>query len=98
MEKQKLSLVGAKECRKAINDNPSYKVFKRSGFAYRGAKEQEDDKQPRKEFVSQEMRSRVLTFEERMERFYNWAAAIDIEIDHDKKEIHINGFSENDMW
>ena len=37
-------------------------------------------------------------FEDEMQRKYNWSAAIDIEIDHEKKEIHMNGFSENDMW
>jgi hypothetical protein len=98
MSKEKYSLVGPDCIRKALNDNPDYKVFYRAGFAFRGAGEKEDDKQPHEEYIYQERRKRVLTFEERMQRRYDWAAALDIDIDHDAKEIHINGFSENDLY
>ena len=98
METQKFELVGAKTVRKAITDNPTYKVFIREGFAYRGAGEGEDDKQPHEMYDYKTLRKRVFTFDERMERLYDWAACFDIVIDHDKQEIHINGFSENDMW
>ena len=39
-----------------------------------------------------------VTFEEAMQRKYDWSAAIDIDVDHEKKELHFNGFSENDMY
>ena len=39
----------------------------------------------------------VGTFEDELNRCLNWACAQNMKIDHDKKEIFINGFSENDM-
>lgn len=39
-----------------------------------------------------------VTFEEAMQRKYDWSAAIDIDVDHEKKELHFNGFSENDLY
>lgn len=98
MEKEYYKLVGSKSCKEVLAKYPNYKVFWRSGFAYRGAFESEDDKQPKKEYIYQERRSRETTFEERMQRRYNWSAAIDIDIDHEKREIHFNGFSANDMY
>ena len=94
---KKYRLVSSNVCKDLINKHPDFKVFWRSGFAFKGANEVEDDKQPKEQFVYQEGRSRVLTFEERMQRRYNWAAAIDIDFDEDAKEIHINGYSVNDM-
>ena len=95
---EKFELVGSGKCKEVLAAYPDYKVFWMAGFSYRGAGEVEDDKQPRKEYVYQDGRSRVMTFEERMQRRYDWSAAIDIKVDHEKKEIHINGFSENDMF
>ena len=95
---EKYNLVGGKTCKEVLAKYPNYKVFWRSGFAYRGATESEDDKQPKREYIWQERRARETTFEERMQRNYDWSAAIDIKVDHEKKEIHFNGFSENDMW
>lgn len=83
------TLTGSLTCDKVLKGHPDYKVFWRSGYAYRGAVEVEDDK-------SIDVYSN--TFEERMQRRYNWAAAIDITVDHEKKEIHLNGFSENDLY
>lgn len=97
MAKESYRLVSGSSCKKAIESHPDYKVFYRAGFAFRGAGEIEDDKQPHEQYIYQEGRSRILTFEERMQRRYDWAAALDIDIDHDAKEIHINGFSENDL-
>lgn len=74
-------------CDKVLKENPDYKVFWRSGYAYRGAVEVGDDKSVHTD-----------TFEERMLRRYNWSAAIDITVDHEKKEIHFNGFSINDLY
>lgn len=98
MEKEHYELVGGETCKEVLAKYPNYKVFWRSGFAYRGASESEDNKQLKKEFIYQERRSRETTFEERMQRRYSWSVAIDIDIDHEKKEIHFNGFSENDMY
>lgn len=83
------TLTGCRTCNKVLEEHPDYKVFWRSGYAYRGAAEVEDDKS---------IDSYLDTFEERMQRRYNWAAAIDITVDHEKKEIHLNGFSENDLY
>ena len=95
--KEKFDLVGGKKLREVLKNHPDYRYFSRSGYAYRGASEKEDDKQTRSEYVFEDGKRRDTTFEERVERFIRWAAAIDIVIDHDAKEIHVNGFSENDM-
>ena len=92
------NLVNGKTCQEVLANYPDYKVFWRSGFAYRGASESEDDKQPQDTYLYEEGRTRETTFEERMQRRYNWSAVIDIKIDEEKKEIHFNGFSENDMY
>lgn len=81
------TLASSLTCDKVLKEHPDYKVFWRSGYAYRGAVEVEDDKSIHSD-----------TFEERMKRRYNWSAAIDITVDHEKKEIHFNGFSENDLY
>lgn len=83
------TLIDCYTCNKILEEHPDYKVFWRSGYAYRGAEEVEDDKS---------IDSYLDTFEERMQRRYNWAASIDITVDHEKKEIHFNGFSENDLY
>lgn len=92
------NLTGKETCERVLRENPTYKVFWRSGFEFKGAKKQEDNKQPHRQFVYQEARSRELTFEERMQRRYDWAAAIDVVVKHDKQEIHFNGFSCNDLY
>ena len=38
------------------------------------------------------------TFDDELNKCLNWACAQDMKIDHDKKLIFINGFSENDMY
>ena len=97
-KKESYNLVGSSKCREILATYPNYKVFIRSGFAWKGASEHEDDKPPHEEYVWQERRKRVMDFEERMRRLYNWAAAIDIEVDNDKQEIHFNAFSPNDLY
>lgn len=91
-------LTGKATCERVLKENPTYKVFWQSGYSFKGATESEDDKQLKKQFVYQEARTRVLTFKERMQRRYDWAAAIDVIVDHEKKEIHFNGFSCNDLY
>ena len=99
MEKniETFKLAGGKKCREVLATNPSYRVFWRSGFAYRRAGEYEINREGERKIL-QPGGWRMGTFEDEMQRKYNWSAAIDIEIDHEKKEIHMNGFSENDMW
>lgn len=91
-------LTGEDTCKRVLAENPDYRVFWQSGFGWKGAKEHEDDKLPHKQFVYQEARSRELTFEERMQRRYDWAAAIDVYVNHEVREIHFNGFSCNDLY
>lgn len=94
----KYELVGSKTCKEVLAKYPEYKVFWRGGYAFKGAKEVEDDKQPEERYVWQERANRVLSFEERMQRRYDESVVIDIDVDHEKKEIHFNGFSGNDMF
>ena len=96
--KESFSLVGRNTCERTLQKYPDYKVFWRSGYAFRGAIETFDDKAPREEYVWQYGGRMLLTFADRMERRYHWSAAIDIEINHDAKEIHFNGFSSNDLY
>lgn len=99
MEKniEKFSLVGGNKCKEVLAAYPTYRVFWRSGFEYRGAGEHEIKREGERK-IFQPGGWTIGTFEEEMQRKYNWSAAIDIEIDHEKKEIHMNGFSENEMW
>lgn len=82
---EKFKLTSSKKCREVLANNPTYKLYWRSGYAFRGACEREVDRN-------------ADDFTQQMERKYNWAAGIDIEVDHNKKEIHLNGFSTNDLW
>lgn len=104
MSQVKYSLCGSGACKAAIEIYPDYRVFWRSGFAYRGAQEHEVSKvteetpcYPYWDANGKWHNTRVMTFEEKMEANYNWAAAMNMTVDHDAKEIHINGFSVNDM-
>lgn len=94
---EKFKLVGGNKCKEVLAANPDYKVFWRSGFAFRGAGEGEVKREGLRKLYFREG-CKMGTFEEEMRQNYSWSAAIDITIDHDKKEIHMNGFSENDMW
>ena len=82
--------------RQEIANHPNYKVRWMAGFAWKGAGSRELKREGERKiycpggwFVG--------TFEDELNRCLNWACAQDIEINHDKKEIFINGFSENDM-
>lgn len=94
---EKFSLVGGNKCKEVLAAYPTYRVFWRSGFEYRGAGEHEINREGER-IIFQPGGLTMGTFEDEMQRKYNWSAAIDIEINHEKKEIHMNGFSENDMW
>ena len=89
-------LAGSKRCKELLEKHQDYKVFWRSGFSYRGAREVELDRNG--EFQRSYPRREVVTFDKQMEYNLNWAAAVDIDVLHDKKELHFNGFSENDLY
>ena len=78
------TLASSITCNKVLEEHPDYKVFWRSGYAYRGASEVRVDNQ--------------IDFSKKLLNYLDWAAAIDITVDHEKKEIHFNGFSENDLY
>ena len=96
-------LSDGKKCKELLSKYPDYKVYWRSGFEYRGAGEQEmprdrTDYPVLQYFRNLKHRMIYVTFEEAMQRKYDWSADIDIDVDHEKKELHFNGFSENDMY
>ena len=102
--KEHYSLGGASLCRKALQAHPDYKVFWQSGYSFRGAKEHEVSKETTEENCQPYFDTsghwhgkRLMTFEEKMEQHFQWACAIDLDIDHDAREIHMNGFSTSDM-
>ena len=71
-----------KEHRKA---HPDYKVFWRSGYAFRGTDEREMD-------------TTAPDFIEKIESNFNWACIVDVDKDDPiTKELHLNGLSISDM-
>ena len=93
---ENLSLVGSKTVREVLSNYPEYILYIRKGFAFRGAREVLEDKQTKSSPCPGGFK--VMTFEERMERIYEHYVAFDIDIDHENKELHVNAFSENDMY
>lgn len=96
--KEKFKLQGSSKCRELLKKYPDYRVFWQSGFSFKGAEELEDDKQEKMFYRPNHLAPVITTFEERMQDRYDWAAAIDITVDHDLKELHFNGFSSNDLY
>lgn len=94
--KSSLSLIGGREVLNILNQYKDYCVFIRKGLAYRGATEREDDKTPKPALVN--LRWCIQTFEERMSRMCDYYAAFDVDIEHDKRELHINAFTINDLY
>ena len=102
--KEHYSMGGVGICRKMLAAHPDYKVFWQSGYSFRGAKEYEVSKETTEECCrpyldasGQWHYKRPMTFEEKMEQNFSWACAIDLDVDHDAKEIHMNGFGVLDM-
>jgi hypothetical protein len=91
-----IELTGSNKVREVLNIYPDYKLFIRRGYEYRGAREVLEDKQTKSTPCPGGFRT--MTFEERMKRIYEHYVAFDIDIDNDKKELHINAFSCNDMY
>ena len=97
---ESLQLVGSQKVREVLNTYADYTLYIRKGFAYRGARESIDDKQPKRELVRNGFNLvwETLSFEDRMTRMYEFYVAFDIDIDNEKKELHLNAFSANDMY
>lgn len=92
----KFDMCSNEKVRQEVANHPNYKVRWMAGFAWKGAGSRE---------LKRDGERKILrpggwfmgTFEDELNRCLNWACAQDMKIDHDKKEIFINGFSENDM-
>lgn len=93
---EKLRLVGSKTVREVLSNYSEYTLYITKGFAFKGAKEFLEDKQPKP--LPRYGSFRIMTFEERMQNMYDYYVAFDIDIDHENKELHINAFSANDMY
>jgi len=66
-------------------EHQDYKVFWRSGYAFRGARELE-------------VNTGDSTFIEEMKRKFEWACVVDVDEDNPTtKELHLNGLSVLDM-
>lgn len=92
----KFGMCSNEKVRQEVANHPDYKVRWMAGFAWKGAGSRELKREGERKiycpggwFVG--------TFEDELNRCLNWACAQDMEINHDKKIIFINGFSENDM-
>ena len=90
------NLCSDKKVREEVAKDPEYKVRWMAGFAWKGAGSRELARDGERKIHRPEGWF-IGTFEDELNRCLNWACAQDMKIDHDKKEIFINGFSENDM-
>lgn len=88
----------------ALGQHSEYKVLWRSGFAYRGAQENEVTRDtceepcyPYMDYSGRIHYTKVQTFTEKIARRLSWAAAVEMNINHEERVIHLNGFSTNDM-
>lgn len=91
-----LRLVGSQKVREVLSNYANYTLYIRKGFAYRGAREVLEDKETKSTPCPGGFRT--MTFEERMNRMYDFYVAFDIDIDNEKKELHLNAFTANDMY
>lgn len=94
----KIGLCSNEDVRKEVANHPYYKVHWLAGFAWKGACCGRELKREGMRKIWQPGGSFMGTFEDELNKCLNWACAQDMEIDHDKKIIFINGFSENDMF
>lgn len=89
----KFNLCSNEKVREEVAKYPDYKV----SFAWKGAGSRELVRDGERK-IHRPGGSFMGTFENELNHCLNWACAQDMEIDHDKKLIFINGFSENDMY
>lgn len=95
---EEFGLCSNEDVRKEVANHPDYKVHWLAGFAWKGACGGRELKREGMRKIWQPGGSFMGTFEDELNKCLNWACAQDMEIDHDKKTIFINGFSENDMY
>ena len=91
------SLCSNKKVKEEVANHPDYKVRWMAGFGWKGASSRELKRDGERK-IYRPGGSFMGTFEDELNKCLNWACAQDMEIDHDKKLIFINGFSENDMY
>ena len=92
------NLCSDKKVREEVAKYPDYKVRWMAGFAWKGACGGRELKREGIRKIWRPGGSFMGTFDDELNKCLNWACAQDMEIDHDKKTIFINGFSENDMY
>ena len=93
----KFDMCSNEKVRQEVDNHPNYKVKWMAGFAWKGAGSRELVRDGERK-IHRTGGWFIGTFEDELNRCLNWACAQDMKIDHDKKEIFINGFSENDMY
>jgi hypothetical protein len=94
----KFGLCSNEDVRKEVANHPDNKVHWLAGFAWKGACGGRELKREGMRKIWRPGGSFMGTFDDELNKCLNWACAQDMEIDHDKKTIFINGFSENDMY
>lgn len=92
------NLCSNEKVREEVATYPDYKVRWLAGFSWKGACGGRELKREGMRKIWRPCGSFMGTFDDELNKCLNWACAQDMEIDHDKKTIFINGFSENDMY
>lgn len=92
------NLCSNEKVREEVAKYPDYKVRRLAGFSWKGACGGRELKREGMRKILRPGGSFMGTFDDELNKCLNWACAQDMEIDHDKKTIFINGFSENDMY
>ena len=94
----KFNLCSNEKVREEVAKYPDYKVRWLAGFSWKGACGGRELKREGMRKIWRPGGSFMGTFDDELNKCLNWAYAQNIEIDHDKKTIFINNFSENDMY
>lgn len=89
-------LVGSKKVREVLNTYTDYTLYIRKGFAFNGAPEFLENKETKSSICIGG--SKIMTFDERMQQIYRHYVLFNIDIDNEKKELHLKAFSVNDMY
>lgn len=94
---EKFGLCSEQKVREEVKKHPDYTVRWMSGFEWKGAGSRELKREGERRIYCPGG-FKMGTFDDELTHCLNWACAQDMEINHDKKNIFINGFSENDMY
>ena len=93
---EKFRLVGSKKVREVLNTYTWGGGDIRKGFAFNGAPEFLENKETKSSLCIGG--SKIMTFDERMQQIYRHYVLFNIDIDNEKKELHLKAFSVNDMY